>query len=302
MIREIDGFKEREPIRVATTEAMVGIIRGGGQCLMDMDGVLVKENELDKTVWLNAELLPALKKFEQSRGKFGVATARTGEIIDWLRGQGLQVNGPLSILANGQEVVNNGVWQALTSPIFLEFIAGLDSNLSSQGILTGTWEDVGNINENALVLSHPRWQSPTRRTYLIKSKAVVDMATNVGVQKIRELANDSGLNWEQQVYCGSYTLPESELSVLYIRAKEGGEKFDKVMAARRFLSDRAVFVTDFGWRDDEQMAQWIRMENGLVIKMGENFGIKGESDFELADGRELADVLLKTANLMNNIS
>lgn len=300
MATENQDFIGREKIIKAAAEVMAGVIIGGGQLIVDMDGVFVREAGLARTEWLSDQLLPALQQFEQAGGQFGVATARTREIVKWLRDQGLQVNGKVSILANGQEVFDNGEWQALTSHNFLEFIANLDAGLVKKGILTGTWEEIGAAPEDALVLSHQRWQSPTRRTYLIKSPKI-EAETDIRVKAIREISRAEGLNWDDDVFCDSYFLEQSGITILFVRAKDKGIKFDKVMAVSRFLHDKRVaFVTDFGWQDDEQMADWVREKGGVVIgiRQKSNQVLEQKSNIILNHTEELVGALNNATELL----
>ena|SRR3989344_3021627 len=284
-------------------------LRSGNNLLLDGDGVLLKPDSLDRPELTTPKIITPIKTLENLGIKVGVATARGGQIIDYLCNEyGLQMKGP-SIIEDGHVVVSDGIRKNLASPNHSIFVADVRKRLLLHPEFQTSWNNVRTLSEVfdmfAFCPGGFQWQGKFRASFWFFANGDKDdheILSEVFEPVLRILAQENGLGYENDLDVSVGRMSVGNLGILSIKGKINGESITKGTAARRLIQPWVLAADGFG---DTALATVTKKFKGAIIGVEGNLDVSNEppeflnsADLVLRDPEELAFALSHAANCL----
>ncbi len=264
--------------------------------LLDMDGVVLAADSLHRPQLTSPHIIPVLKSLEGLGVAVGTATSRSMHVVDFLRDQGLQINGP-AILEEGQVIANGGEVEYLVHPNHREFIKAVSRAVSTRPDFVPTWTEARNTNfeEVSFCPGSVQWQGEARSSFWFPyegSESNDRLLINAKIMPILEAqARIHRLDIKRDIAVITHRMRSStangNLGIVVIKGKIDGRPIDKGFAAERLGGSWGFVADGYG---DAPLATVTKRKNGLVLGIEGNLDMTGDAPEFLGS----ADVVLKS--------
>lgn len=273
--------------------------------LLDMDGVVMQGDGFYRPTVATLGIIPVLRKLEEAGVKIGLNTSRGDQIVDFLRDNGLQVEGP-RILESGQKITIGDTTESLSHPNLPNFIAEIEKKVEEHPESAATWPHVLR-GEGKLCSGSPQWKGSRSMfvwfdtDYARETDAIGQFQT-----MFKQLAVEHGLDFDKDVATSSFDMLPDErrgnITMLKVSGAINGKAINKVTPVDR-LPDPWVFIAD--GPGDPPFAEATKNRGGFVVgiegsidRTSEIVDFLNMADLTLQSPFELARVLRYTANIL----
>jgi hypothetical protein len=283
-----------------------------GILISDVDGVILRSDSLDKPEYTTPKILETYKRFEQLGGRIGLATARSAYVGQYLRHQGLRLDGPL-IFEDGHVVFVKRKKIVLAPEAYKKFVFSLRNQMADEQYFRDTWEEVQlqpqrESGEITICHGNVQWNGDYRASFWYdwRSEKQYGEADNIVRQiitpRIHDIAQTCGLTADD--FDVKLSRMKNGLGIIRIAAKIHGRVVSKEMAAELIWNGfDPVFVGDGdGDRGFEKDIQ--QRKRGIIVALGGSNDLTDEvpefiehANIRLDDPREYTQVLNVAMNM-----
>lgn len=257
----------------------------GEPLLLDADGVIVRSDALFSPRQISPSLVTVIKEIESLDIQVGLATARSEQFVEYLRAQGLRMQGPL-ILQEGQLLVADETRTYFVHELYRDFIHAAKSVVSKHSAWRESWYPVWSSGLKDMVFcpGNRQWQGDSRASFWFYTDGDLERNTTMKealLDPMIDVVGESfGLerNVDFTTSLGLLSLANHGkagfLGMVSIKGMRNGTSIDKSVAADLY-GRPVVFVAD--GVGDVQLGKWNR-GRGINIAIEGNLDVSSDPD------------------------